>query len=105
MIVELQEFNRKNERKLWTNTIVNYNEYLIEYINFEGQGYLTQDPREAQRIVLTDVKLTPRILALFVSILNNFLNMAHIARPNLFAYCKTGAIDHYDYELMPKEEK
>ncbi|MCJ7423887.1 hypothetical protein MUP01_06415 [Candidatus Bathyarchaeota archaeon] len=102
MIAELQEFNRKNERKLWTNAIVNYNEYLIEY---EGKGHLTQNVLEAEKIIVTDAKLTSRILPLFISILNNFLNMAHVARPNLFAYCKIDAVEHHDYELMVTGER
>jgi len=102
MIAGLQESNKKNERKLWTNAIVNYNEYLIEY---EGKGHLTQNAMEAENIIVTDAKLTSRILPLFISILNNFLNMAHIARPNLFAYCKIDAVEHHDYELMSTEEQ
>jgi hypothetical protein len=102
MIAELQESNRKNERKLWTNVIVNYNEYLIEY---EGKDGLTQDVMEAENIIVTDMKITLRILPLFISILNNFLNMAHVARPNLFAYCNIDAVEHYDFELMAPEEQ
>ena len=94
LIAKLQEFNGKNERKLWTNTIVNYNEFLIEYK--EG-SFISQDPMKAERIALTDVSHTPQILALFVSILNNFLSIAHVARPNLFAYCNLDKIYHYDY--------
>lgn len=95
IIAELQKFNGKNERKVWTNMIVNYNEYLIEY---EGKTHLMQNPMEAEKIIITDAELTPRILALFISILNNFLNEAHIARPNLFSYFNIDAIKHYDFE-------
>jgi hypothetical protein len=68
MIAELQDSNRKNERKLWTNAIANYKEYLIEY---EGKGHLTQNVMEAENIIVTDAKSASRILPLFVSILNN----------------------------------
>jgi len=59
---------------------------------------------EAENIIVTDAKLTPRILPLFISILNNFLNMAHVARPDLFAYCNIDAVEHHDFELMSAEE-
>jgi hypothetical protein len=95
MISELQKFNKQNERKLWTNIVVNYNEFLIEY----KDEFLTQDPMKAQKFVLIDKSQNPHILGLFVSILNNFLNMAHIARPNLFAYCKLDEIHHYEFPL------
>jgi hypothetical protein len=104
MVAELQAFNKRSEKKLWINTIVNYNEFLIEYANYD-QGYLTQDPMVAQKISLIPIKHNPEIFALFISILNNFLNVAHIARPNLFAYCKIDAVEHNDYELMSTEEQ
>jgi hypothetical protein len=104
MVAELQAFNKRSEKKLWINTIVNYNEFLIEYANYD-QGYLTQDPMVAQKISLIPIEHNPEIFALFISILNNFLNVAHIARPNLFAYCKIDAVEHNDYELMSTEEQ
>ena len=95
MIAELKKSNERNEPRLWTNLIVNYRKFLIEYEN----EYLTQNPMEAQRIILTDPSERPRILALFVSILNNFLNIAHIARPNIFDYCSIGKVQHSDFSM------
>jgi len=95
MIEELRRFNKENERKLWTNLIVNYNEFLIEYEN----ELLTQDTMTAKNGVVIDISKTPQIFAIFISILNNFLNMAHIARPNLFDYCKLSAIEHSGFDL------
>jgi len=95
LISELQEFNRQNEPRLWTNLIMNYNEFLIEY---ENDG-LHQDPMTAKNGVLIDISETPQIFAIFVSILNDFLNMAHIARPNLFDYCKLSAVMHRGFNL------
>lgn len=91
MIDELRRFNNQNERKLWTNLIMNYNKFLIEY---EDATHLMQDPMTALNGVIIDVPRTPRIFSIFVSILSDFLNMAHIARPNLFDYCKLAEIEH-----------
>jgi len=105
MVAELQQFNKQNERRLWTNVIVNYNEFLIEYLSeHEGKKFLAQDPMTAQKIILTGTSETPHIFALFVSILNNFLNMAHIARPNLFAYCNLNEIQHYQFPVSKEQE-
>lgn len=95
MITELQEFNKQNKRKLWTNTIVNYNEFIIEY----EDDLLMQNPMKAKNGVLIDKSQNPHILSLFISILNNFLNMAHIARPNLFQYCKFREMEHHGFRL------
>jgi len=101
MVAELQEFNKNNERKLWTNVIVNYNEFLIEYQGeIEGKIGLTQDPMKAQKIILTDISLNTRVFALFVGILNNFLNIAHIARPNLLDYCNLSEVPCLDFPLL-----
>jgi len=95
MVDELKEFNKQNEPRLWTNLIVNYRNFLIEYEN----EHLTQNPMEAREIILTDPSVKPRILALFVMILNDFLNMAHIARPNIFDYCNIGTVSHRGFPL------
>lgn len=100
IITELQDFNKQNERRLWVNTIVNYNEFIIEY----GNDVLTNDPMAAQKISLTDISQTRKIFAYFVSSLNNFLNIAHIARPNLFSYCRLDMITHYEFPLLEKQE-
>jgi len=97
IIAKLKEFNKQNERKLWTNLIVNYNEFLFEYEN----KFLMQDPMKAQNGVIITKAQNPHILALFISILNNFLNIAHIARPDLFKYLKLGEIPHYGFPLDP----
>lgn len=95
MIGELKRFNKQNDPRLWTNLIVNHNSFLVEY----EVEHLTQDTMKAQKISLTDPSEKPRILALFVSILNNFLNMAHIARPQIFDYCNIGEVQHRDFPI------
>lgn len=100
VVSEVQKFNKQNDRKFWTNLIVNYNKFLIEYEKeIEGQIVLDADPMTAQHIALTDISQTPHIFACFLSILNLFLNHAHIARPNLFSYCKLDKVLHYDFPL------
>jgi len=98
MIAELQKFNKQNERKFWANLIVNYNEFLIEY---EDKTHLMQNTMTALNGVLIDKSKCLHILSLFISILNDFLNIAHIARPNLFSYCKLGKIGHHGFPLDP----
>jgi len=95
MIAELKKFNKQNEPRLWTNLIVNYKNFLIEYEN----EHLIQNPMKARKISLTDPSEKPRILAMFISILNNFLNIAHIARPNIFDYCEIGEVLHRDFPI------
>lgn len=95
MTAELERFNKENQPTLWTNLIVNYRNFLIEYEN----EHLTQNPMEARKIALTDPSEKPRILAIFISILNNFLNIAHIARPVIFDYCNIGEVLHHDFPL------
>jgi len=102
MITELKEFNKKNERKLWTNLILDYKRFLIEYE--ENEGHLSQNTMKAGKFALLERNSTGQILALFISILNNFLNEAHIARPNHFAYHKTDPAEHQNYELAPDGE-
>ena len=96
VIAELQKYNEHHERKLWVNTVVNYNKFLTMYR--EGD-FLSEDPMKAEEIVLTDLSQTPHILALFVSVLNNFLNIAHIARPNLFSYFNLRQIGYHKFPL------
>jgi Domain of unknown function (DUF6602) len=106
VIAELQEFNKTHARKLWINNFVNYNEFLVEYLHHQKEDYLTSDPQDADRITLTDVSLTTNILALFMSRLNEFLSSAHIARPDLFTYCKLDTVlVARDYDLTPSEKK
>lgn len=95
MVAKLKEFNEQNEPRLWTNLIVNYKNFLIEYEN----EHLIQNPMEARKISLTDPSEKPRILAMFISILNDFLNMAHIARPVIFDYCEIGEVLHRDFPI------
>jgi hypothetical protein len=91
MNTELRKFNEKHERRLWANTIVNYNKFLIEYL---GKGGFSQNPMTAEKLALIDESQFPYIFTLFVSIINEFLNQAHIARPNLFDYCNIGSLNY-----------
>jgi hypothetical protein len=105
MVDELNKFNTENDQRFWTNLIVNYNQFLIEYMErVEDKDLLSQDPMKAQGISLTDRSLNPHIFAYFVSILNNFLNQAHIARPNLYSYCNLSTVRHYNIPLLAKQE-
>ncbi len=91
IISEMKKFNKTNQRNLWTNLVINYNNFLIEYtvsVEKSPEKFLTQDPNKAELIALIKKSENKNIFALFVSILNNFLNIAHIARPDLFSYCK-----------------
>lgn len=96
IIEETLRFCRNNERQLWINTIVNYNEFLTMY---RGNDQLNEDTMNAKELVLVHKTENPHLSAMFVSLLNNFLGIAHIARSNLFSYFNLRQIRHHRYPL------
>ena len=103
IISKMQKFNKINERNLWTNLVINYNDFLIEYFGSvlkSSEKYLMQDPNRAELIALIKKSENKNIFMLFISILNNFLNMAHIARPDLFSYCNCRRANNIEFPLF-----
>jgi hypothetical protein len=88
IVQAMKTFNKLNERRFWTNLFVNYNEFLIEYLEEEEEReFLSENPMKASHIALIERTEKSDILGLFIGMLHLFLNHAHIARPNMLSYC------------------
>ena len=66
-------------------------------MSYEVGGALAPDPNRAKYIYTTKSQAQDNLL-LFYLILNNHINVAHVARPNLFDYCSrtNSNVDYHD---------
>lgn len=78
-----KEWRDGKERKVWPNVACFYDDFLMSY---EIEGALASDPNNA-KFIYTTKDDDDSILLLFFLILNNFISIAHVARPELFTYC------------------
>lgn len=96
ILEELQKYNGKLNRQLWLNVFCAYKDFLISYESDKG---LTPSAMDAKNMYCTVETETPNLLLLFLSILANFVNIAHIARPNYFSYAEILTTSHTDHPL------
>jgi hypothetical protein len=89
-------WRKKKERRCWLNLACFYDDFLMSY---EIPGSLSPDPNNAKYIYTTKTHDQKNNILLFYLIVNNFINMAHIARPSLFDYCKMGSSDVEYHDL------
>ncbi len=88
LIEILQEFNGANPRSHWMNLFCAFDQTIITYENKTRSIY--PSAMDAATIAITDAQEVENLLLLFFCILATFVNEAHIARPDYFAY---GSID------------
>lgn len=92
----LQEFNRSNDRSLWLNVFCDFRRTLISY---EIPGALYPSPMNAVSLYATRDSERSNLLLLFYCILASFVDEAHVARPNYFAYVSIDKTDADYYNL------
>jgi len=86
----LQEFNRTHERSLWPNVFCDFKGILI---SFECAGRLYPSAMDATSLYCTKEAEVNNLLLLFYCILASFIDEAHVARPNYFAYGEIAETD------------
>lgn len=96
ILEELQEYNGKLDRQLWLNVFCAYKNFLISY---ESEKGLTPSAMDAKNMYCTIETEAPNLLLVFLSILANFVNIAHVARPNYFSYADILTTNHTDHPL------
>jgi len=96
LLERLVGWNRTHPKTVWPNLYCDYERFLISY---EDAAHLNPSPMDARKMYCTDPSETPNLLLLFVCILADFVNQAHVARANYFEYGGIGATRHRDYEL------
>jgi hypothetical protein len=79
----LQNFNSNNPRKVWPNLFCDFKRMLISYRTPEG---LYPSAMEANSLYYTEDSEIKDLLLLFYCILANFVEEAHVTRPNYFSY-------------------
>lgn len=89
-------WRKKNERRYWINLACLYDDFLMSY---EISDTLSPNPNNAKYIYTTKTHDQKNNILLFYLILSNYINIAHIARPNLFDYCKMGSSDVEYHDL------
>jgi len=88
-------WRQKEEKRFWPNMACFYDDFLMSY---EIDGALAADPNNAKFIYTTKPDDGSELL-LFFLILNNFINIAHVARPSLLDYCGIDKSDVDYHEL------
>ena len=89
-----KDWRQKEEKRLWPNMACFYDDFFMSY---EIQDALAPDPNNAKFIYTTKPGDGSELL-LFFLILNNFINIAHVARPSLLDYCDItkSDVDYHD---------
>lgn len=100
LLREFGRWNRTHDRRLWTNIYCDYNRFLMSY----ESNQLSPSTMEADNIYCTDESEVENLLLLFVCILADFVNKAHVARPNYFDYAGIGTTRHTDHPLTVEDE-
>ena len=93
---QLVDWNRAHPRHLWSNLYCDYEQFIISY---EDGQHLNPSTMDAQNMYCTLADESPNLLLLFICILANVVNTAHVARTNYFLYGDIGATKHRDIEL------
>jgi hypothetical protein len=96
LVGQIQEFNRAHERRLWPNVFCDFKRVLISY---ECPGGLYPSAMDGTFLYCTKESEVPNLLLLFYCILASFVDEAHVARPNYFAYGAIAKTDATYHEL------
>jgi hypothetical protein len=83
LISGIQRFNASSPIQHWMNLFCAFNKIVISY---ETPNGLSPNPMEATSLYCTKDTEIPHLLLLFYCILGNFVNVAHVAKPNYFDY-------------------
>lgn len=89
-----KDWRKNEEKRLWLNMACFYDDFFMSY---EIESALAPDPNNAKYIYTTKEGDGSELL-LFFLILNNFINIAHVARPSLLDYCDIteSKVDYHD---------
>ena len=96
----LADYYTNNNRKIWPNLICMFNQCLISY---EIDKALYPSPMEAKCFYITKEEEKKDVLLLFISILSDFINVAHIGQINYFKYGEIDktSCDYFDFKGNP----
>lgn len=101
IVSHLQTYNAEHPRRHWMNLFCDVSRMLLSY---EGPSALSPSAMDAKYIYVTKETETSDLLLLFYSILASFVNEAHVARPNYFAYGSITETKATYHELFPPVE-
>ncbi len=96
------DYNKGNDRKNWMNLFCDIDKLLISYCRGEDEGkglLLSPSTMDTTSIYCTEESEIPDLLLLFYSIIANFVQIAHIARPLVFDYATITSSDTRTYKL------
>jgi len=97
------DYNKDNDRKNWMNLFCDIDKLLISYCHGEDSGeeliLLEPSAMDATSIYCTQENEIPDLLLLFYSIIANFVQIAHIARPIVFDYAAIAGTDTQIYKI------
>ena len=97
----LQEWNASHPRTQWLNVLCSHESFLVSYETSANGGALITSAMDADGMYCTADEEREHLLLLFFCLLANFLDEAHVARPNYFEYGGIEATMHRDYPLCP----
>lgn len=101
LIKYLQVYNQQTDRRYWLNLYCDYNNYLLSY---EIKDALSPSAMDAKYMYCTKPEEIEKLLSLFIAILANFVNMAHVARPIYFKYANIEETEATYHDLTPKKD-
>jgi Domain of unknown function (DUF6602) len=93
LIGELQTWQAEHLRRIWPNVYCDFQRFLISYFS----DNLVTSAMEARGMYCTRPEEQDGLLLLLFALLANFVNEAHIARPNFFEYAGIEGTDHDSY--------
>ncbi len=102
IINHLREYNSRTDRRYWINLFVAYKCFLMSY---ETPQALYPSAMDATYLYCTKNSEIPDLLLLFYIILANFVDEAHVARPNYFSYAQITETKATYHELIPGNAK
>jgi hypothetical protein len=95
LVAALRDWNGSHPRAVWPNLYCDHNRFIASY---EAEQ-LTTSAMDAQNLYVTAPEERENLLLLFIAMLATFVNEAHVARPDLFAYAGISETKHRDYPL------
>jgi hypothetical protein len=102
LIKHLQHFNSTHPRRLWMNVYCDVGCHLISY---ESCEMLSPSAMDATRLYCTRESERADLLLLFYCIVATFVDQAHVARPDYFAYADIEQTDATYHLLSQQPEK
>ena len=100
LVETLRQWNASHPRRVWLNVYCDFNRSLVSYEGEgEGEEHLTTSAMDARSLYVAAPEERETLLLLFVALVATFVNEAHVARPDLFAYAGIEQTMHLDYPL------